>query len=270
MADEDNSETDKISKTELILSLIAEQGPKTEYDLYKQFPELSHGTTHFCLNKLAQYGSIAYTKNNHGKKQTKKLYHLTFIGTVTHIASFLYWKDMQLTDSQIEEHWKRFDEEDQEEILEFLSRQGRSLKYTLFEESKWLAERYPGIAAIFASIAYAICTDPPKPFRNLFVVAAFGTRKKKHPRLIGEITSEEKEEEPSKEELDELMQDAFRREFTRLFLEFIVVWRHNSKSTVNPKLQRLAEEALEEKKHETVGLERAIRLFGRQVNKNNT
>jgi len=60
------------------------------------------------------------------------------------------------------------------------------------------------------------------------------------------------------------MQDAFRREFTRLFLEFIVVWRSKSKSTVNPKLRRLAEEALEEKRHETVGLERAIRyLVGR-------
>jgi DNA-binding PadR family transcriptional regulator len=268
MADKNTPETGKISKTELILSLIAEQGPKTEYDLYKQFPKLSHGTIHFCLNKLTQYGSIIYTKNNHRKKQTKKIYNLTFIGAVTHIASFLYWKTMQLTDSQIEERWKRFDEEDQDEILEFLFRQGRSLKYPLFEESKWLAEHYPGIASIFASIAYTICTDPPKPFRNLLVVAAFGTRKKKNPRFIGERASED--EDPSKEELNELMQDAFRREFTRLFLEFIVVWRHNSKSTVNPRLRRLAEEALEEKRHETVGLERAIRLFGKQVNKNNT
>lgn len=268
MADEDNSETGKISKTELILSLIAEQGPKTEYDLYKQFPKLSHGTIHFCLNKLTQYGSITYTKNNHRKKQTKKLYHLTFIGAVTHIASFLYWKDMQLTDSQIEEHWKRFDEKDQDEILEFLFRQGRLLKYPLFEESKWLAEHYPGIASIFAYIAYTICTDPPKPFRNLLVVAASGTFRKKFPQLKGERTSEDNE--PSKEELNELNQSAFRREFTRLFLEFIVVWRSKGKSTINPKLQRLAEEALEEKKHETIGLERAIRLFGRQANKNNS
>ena len=268
MADEDNSETGKISKTELILSLIAEQGPKTEYDLYKQFPELSHGTIHFCLNKLTQYGSITYTKNNDRKKQTKKLYHLTFIGTVAHIASFLYWKDMQLTDSQIEEHWKRFDEENQDEILEFLFRQGRLLKYPLFEESKWLAEHYPGIVSIFAIIAYTIWTDPPKPFSNLLVVAASGAFRKKFPQLKGERTSED--EEPSKEELNELNQSAFRREFTRLFLEFIVVWRSKGKATVNPRLRRLAEEALEEKRHETVGLERAIQLFGRQVNKNNT
>jgi DNA-binding PadR family transcriptional regulator len=268
MADENTSETGKISKTELILSLIAEQGPKTEYDIYKQFPELSHGTIHFCLNKLTQYGSITYTKNNHRKKQTKKLYHLTFIGAVTHIASFLYWKDMQLTDSQIEEHWKRFEEENQDEILEFLFRQGKLLKYPLFEESKWLAEHYPGIAFIFASIAYMICTDPPKPFRNLLVVAASGAFRKNHPQLKGESTSED--EEPSKEELNELMQNAFRREFTRLFLEFIVVWRHKSKSIFNPRLRRLAEEALEEKKHETVRLELAVQRFGRPANKNDS
>jgi DNA-binding PadR family transcriptional regulator len=268
MADEDNSETGKISKTELILSLLAEQGPKTEYDLYKQFPKLSHGTIHFCLNKLTQDGSITYTKNNHRKKQTKKLYHLTFIGTATHIASFLYWQTMQLTDSQIEERWKRFDDQDQDEILEFLFRQGRLLKYALFEESKWLNERYPGIAFIFASIAYTICTDPPKPFRNLLVVAASDAFRKKLPQLKGEITSEEGE--PSKEEFDELMQNAFRKEFTRLFLEFIVIWSHNSKLTINPRLRRLAEEALEEKRHETVRLELAVRRFGRQANKNNS
>lgn len=263
MADEDNSERGKISKTELILSLIAEQGPKTEYDLYKQFPELSHGTIHFCLNKLTQYGSIAYTQDNHRKKQPKKLYYLTFIGTVTHIASFLYWQNLQLTDSQIEERWKHFDEEDQEEILEFLFRQGKLLKYALFEESKWLAEQYPRMASVFAIIANTICRDPPKPFRNLLVVAAFSSSRKKSPQLIGENAAEEKD--PSKEELNELMQDAFRREFTRLFFEFIVVGRRNSKSTVNPRLRRLAEEELEEKRHETVGLERAIQLFGRKT-----
>jgi DNA-binding PadR family transcriptional regulator len=266
MADEDNSETSKISKTQLILTLIAEQGPKTEYDLYKQFPELSHGTIHFCLNKLTQHGSITYTKNNDRKKQTKKLYHLTFIGTVAHIGSFLYWKDMQLTDSQMEEHWKSFEENDQDEILEFLSRQGKLLKYALFEESNWLAERYPGIASIFAIIAYTIWTDPPKPFRNFLVVAAAGAFRKRFPQLEGERTS--KDEELSKEGLIELSQGAFRREFTRLFLEFIVSWRHNSKSTFNPRLRRLAEEALEEKRNETVRLELAVRRFGRQANKN--
>ena len=46
---------------------ISRARPKTEYDLYKQLPKLSHGTIHFCLNKLTQYGSITYTKNNNKK-----------------------------------------------------------------------------------------------------------------------------------------------------------------------------------------------------------
>jgi hypothetical protein len=125
-----------------------------------------------------------------------------------------------------------------------------------------------GIASIFAIIAYTIWADPPKPYRNLLVVAASGAFRKKVPQRKDERASEE--EEPSKEELNELNQSAFRREFTRLFLEFIVVWRSKSKSTVNHRVRRLAEEAFEEKRHETVGLERAIRLFGGQVNKNNT
>src|SRR3990170_6402270 len=105
-------EAEDVSKTELILSYITEHGPKTEYDLYKQFPKLSHGTIHFCLNKLTQKGAISYIQSKHKKKQTKKLYHLTFIGTVTHVASVLYWRTMKLTDSQIEERWKQFGEQE--------------------------------------------------------------------------------------------------------------------------------------------------------------
>ncbi len=67
MLDAAEPETDKTPKTMLILSLLAEQGPKTEYDLYKQLPKLSHGTIHFCLNKLAQEGAITYTQNKHKK-----------------------------------------------------------------------------------------------------------------------------------------------------------------------------------------------------------
>ena len=174
-----NSETDKISKTELILSLIAEQGPKTEYDLYKQFPKLSHGTIHFCLNKLTHDGLINYTKNTHRKKQTKKLYYLTFIGTVTYVGSFLNWQTMELTDSQIAERWKHFDEEEQGEIIKFLSKQGELLKYALFEEGKWLAEHYSGIARVFVIIADSICRDPPQPYKNLLLVEGSRHNQKK-------------------------------------------------------------------------------------------
>ena len=56
-------------------------------------------------------------------------------------------------------------------------------------------------------------------------------------------------------------QDAFRREFTRLFFELIVFMKHDDKATTNLRLRRLAEEELEEKRHEAAGVELAIRLF---------
>src|SRR3990170_1909329 len=260
-----NSEIDEISKTELILSFLAEQGPKTEYDLYKQFPKLSHGTIHFCLNKLTQNGAITYIQSRHKKKQTKKLYHLTFIGTITHVASTLHWQTMKLTDSQIEERWKQFGEQEQEETIEFLGRQWKLLKYALFEESKWLADHYTGIARAFAIIAHIICSHPPQPYKNLLLAAATG---KKNHMLIG--GRKYKEKMPSDRELIELLQDAYRREFSRLFLESIIFMKHNDKATTNLRLRQLAKEELEEKRHETAGLELAIQLFSRGQNKNNS
>jgi DNA-binding PadR family transcriptional regulator len=253
-----NLEEDEIPKTQLILSLLAEQGPKTEYDLYKQLPKLSHGTIHFCLNKLTENGAITFTQNQQKNRKTKKQYYLTFIGTVTHVASSLYWQAMELTDIQIEERWKQFDEEEQEEIIEFLGRQGKLLKYALFEESQWLADHYPGMVRAFALIAYIICEHPPEPYKNLLLVAATG---KRHYVLFDWKKHEEKM--PSNRELFEQLQDAYRREFTRVFFETVVFMKHDGKATTNLKLRRLVEEEVEEQRRETAGLELAIQLFGR-------
>lgn len=254
-----NPESEEIPKTQLILSMLAEQGPRTEYDLYKQLPKMSHGTIHFCLNKLAENGSITYTKSQQKNRQTKKQYYLTFIGTVTHVASTLYWQDMELTENEIEERWKQFDEE-QEGIIEFLSRQGKLLKYALFEESQWLADRYPGIARAFALIACIICEQPPQPYKNLLLVAA---TKNSYETLFDRKKLEEKL--PRRQELFDRLQDAYKREFTTIFFEAVVLMKHNGKASKNLKLQRLAAEELEEQRRETAGLETAIQLFGRQT-----
>jgi DNA-binding PadR family transcriptional regulator len=255
-----NPEAEESPKTQLILSLVAEQGPKTEYDLYKQLPKLSHGTIHFCLNKLTENGAITYVQSQQENRKTKKQYYLTFIGTVTHVASSLYWQTLKLTDSETEERWRQFDEEEQEEIIEFLGRQGKLLKYALFEESRWLAGHYPGIARAFALIAYVICEHPPEPYKNLLVAAATG---KRHYLLFDWKKREEKI--PSNRELFEKLQEAYRREFTRLFFETVVFMKNNGKATTNLKLRRLVEGELEEQKHEMAGLELALQLFGRQA-----
>jgi len=264
MANGAKSETDEMSKTELLLSHIAEYGPKTEYELYKQFPKLSHGTIHFCLNKLAHDGLIAYSKTPSRKGQRRKQYFLTFIGTVSYVGSFLHWLDEELTDDQIAERWKYFDEEEQVEVIEFLSKQGKLLKYGIFEESKWLAEHYPGIARVLVLIAGFICRNPPQPYKNLLLVAAAHSTKHHSVPMDGKDV---KEKLRDSEEIMSSEQDAFREMFTRLFFELIVFMKHNSKVTANLRLRRLAEEELEEKRHEMVGVELAIRLFSGKTRK---
>jgi DNA-binding PadR family transcriptional regulator len=264
MADVATSETDQISKTELILSHIAEQGPKTEYDLYKQFPKLSHGTIHFCLNKLTHDGLITYSESQSRKGQRRKQYHLTFIGTVSYVGSFLHWLDEELTDDQLAERWKHFDKEEQGEIIEFLSKQGKLLKYGIFEESEWLAQHYQGITRVFVVLAEFICRNPPRPYKNLFLVAV-AQNARDHSVSIGGKGVEENL--PSSEELMSREQDAFREEFTRLFFELIVFMKHDDKPTANLKLRRLAEEELEEKRQETGRVELAIHLFGGKIRK---
>jgi len=264
MADEANSETDEISKTELLLSHLAEYGPKTEYELYKKFPKLSHGTIHFCLNKLTHDGKIAYSETPSRKGQRRKQYYLTFIGTVSYVGSFLYWINEELTDDQIADRWKRFDEEEQVEIIEFLFRQGKLLKYGIFEESKWLDQHYPGIARILVLIAEFICRNPPPPYRNLFLVAVVQNAKARSASMGGKSVEETL---PSSEQLISREQDTFREEFTRLFFELIVLMKHKSKAVANLKLRRLAEEELEEKRQEMRGLELSVQLFSGKTKK---
>ena len=176
------------------------------------------------------------------------------------MGSSLYWQAMELTDSQIEERWANFDDVEREEIIEFLSRQGKLLKYAVFEESKWLADLYPQIARASAIISFVICEHPPEPCKNLLLSMAAG---KKHYLLFD--WKELKEKMPSHQELIELLQEAYRREFTRLFFESIVVMKHNSKVTTNLKLQRLAQEELGKQKQDMAGLELVIQLFDKQA-----
>jgi DNA-binding PadR family transcriptional regulator len=67
-------------KTLTILTIIAEQGAKTEYELYKekQLEKLSRGTIHFCLNKL--YKELLLTIVTEEGPRIKKKHHLTFRG----------------------------------------------------------------------------------------------------------------------------------------------------------------------------------------------
>jgi len=264
MANDANLETGEMSKTELLLSHIAEYGPKTEYELYKQFPKLSHGTIHFCLNKLTHDGLIAYSQTPSRKGQRRKQYYLTFIGTVSYVGSFFHWLNEELTDDQIAERWKYFDEKGHEEIIEFLFKQGKLLKYEIFEESKWLSHHYSGIARIFVVIAEFICRNPPRPYKNLLLVAV-AQNAKDHSESVG--GKEVEKTLPRSEELMNREQDAFREEFTRLFFELIVFMKHDRKPTANLRLRRLAKEELEEKRQETRGLELAIHLFSGKTRK---
>jgi DNA-binding PadR family transcriptional regulator len=248
----DAYEGEDVSKTELILSYITEHGPKTEYDLYKQFPKLSHGTIHFCLDKLTHTGALTSVLRKSGAKRRKKLYHLTFVGTVLYLASFIPPPSVseKMTASEIRESWDRLEKEDRSEIIEILSKQGKLLEYAPFQEIRWLSDRVPKIITVFVVIANWIEENLSTPYVKKPIV-----------HLL--ILAERKEHVPTVEEMLERTQDAWRDEFTTRFFEVMRVLKHGGKMN-NRRLLRLGEEQLEERKRDLEELEYAVTLFSKQ------
>ena len=248
----DTYQAEDMTKTELILSYITEHGPKTEYDLYKQFPKLSHGTIHFCLDKLTHMGALTSVVRKSGAKRRKKLYHLTFVGTVLYLASCIPPAAVseKMTANEIRESWERLEKEDRSEIIKILSKQGKLLEYAPFQEIKWLSDRFPKIITVFVVIANWIAENLPTPYVKKPIVALL-------------IRAEKKESLPTKEEMLERTQDAWRDEFTTRFFEVMRVLKHEGKMN-NRRLCRLAEEQLAERKRDLEELEYAVKLFSKQ------
>ena len=159
-----------------------------------------------------------------------------------------------MAESEVAEYWENFDEETQGEIVAFLEKQGRLQKYVPFQEIRWLCDHYPRIVRGFLVIADTICHNPPSPYKKPLIVALF--------RAMREERSE-KEGGRTKDELIRREEEAFRDEFTDLFFQLIVFMKPVGK-TSNHRLRELAEERLEEKRHETIELEHAIKLFSKQ------
>ena len=246
-------EGEDVSKTVLMLSYITEHGPKTEYDLYKQFPKLSHGTIHFCLDKLTSSGALTSVVRKSGAKRRKKLYHLTFVGTVLYLASCIPPPSIseKMTASEIRESWDHLEKEDRSEIIKILSKQGKLLKYAPFEEIKWLSDRVPKIITVFVVIANWIAENLPTPYVKKPIIALLILAEEKEPRM------------PTVEEMLEKTQDAWRDEFTTRFFEVMRVLKHEGKMN-NRKLLRLAEEQLAERKRDLEELEYSVTLFSKQ------
>jgi len=118
-------DTEKLSKTALILAHMSEHGPKTEYDLYRELPGVSHGTIHYVLKNLNEQGALKLIPSNKGEKRPKKLYNLNFIGIVTSLASYFPRPEIGVAEGEEAEYWTNFEEEIQPEIMDFLERQGQ-------------------------------------------------------------------------------------------------------------------------------------------------
>ena len=248
----DTYEEEDMPKTELILSYITEHGPKTEYDLYKQFPKLSHGTIHFCLDKLTRRGALTSFQKKSRAKRRKKLYHLTFVGTVLYLASCVPQPPIseKMTASEIRESWDRLEKEDKNEIIRILSTQGKLLEYAPFQEIKWLSDRVPKIISVLVAIANWIAENLPTPYVKKPIMALLILAGEKEPHLL------------TVEEMWEMAQRAWRDEFTTRFFEALRILKHEGRMN-NRKLRRLAEAQLEERKRDLEELEYAVRLFGK-------
>ncbi len=150
----------KNPKTHSILALIAQQGPQTEYDLYKQkqLEKISRGTIHFCLNKLHQEGYLTPFNDSNENPRKKKLFHLTFRGAILYlntihlnplngIEALKLFKNRSLEDIRkareqfqeqfIVEHLDEF-----EKLTHVLEDWGKRLDYPLFEEIPWLVNHF--------------------------------------------------------------------------------------------------------------------------------
>jgi DNA-binding PadR family transcriptional regulator len=241
-------ETEKLSKTALIIAHISEHGPKTEYDLYRELPGVSHGTIHYVLKNLTEQGALNIIPSRKGEKRPKKLYNLNFIGTVTNLAAYFPRPEIGVAEGEEAEYWANFEEEIQPQIIEFLEKQGQLQKYVPFQEIRWLCEHFPGIVKGFIIIATTICNHPPFPLKK---------------PLAYLYRTTEKEEAKEKQDLICRTETAYREEFTDLFFQLLYLMRAK-KRTNNYKLRRLAEEHLEEKIHETYEIKHAIRLLGKQ------
>jgi DNA-binding PadR family transcriptional regulator len=247
-------ETEKLPKTALILDHIAEHGPKTEYDLYTELPGVSHGTIHFCLKKLTDEGGLTVISSRKREKRPRKLYNLTFIGTVTHLASYFPRPEIGIAEGEEAKYWASFDDEIQDEIVEFLEKQGGLQKYVPFQEIRWLCEHFPGIVRGLVVVATLICNSPPSPYKRPLVYLLFHATRKE------DLEKEEAEED---KHLPYRIEEAFKERFTDLFFQLMLFLKSKGR-TSNYKLRQLAEEHLEERIHETYYVKHAIELFGKQ------
>jgi DNA-binding PadR family transcriptional regulator len=247
-------EMEKLPKTALILEQIAENGPKTEYDLYTDLPELSHGTVHFCLKKLTGQGILTIVPTRKKDKRPKKLYNLTFLGTVTYLSSLCLQPEDDIPDAEVAEYWKDFDSKIQRGLVEFLEKQGRLLKYVPFQEIKWLVDHFPGIVRGILLVSTFLCRHPPPTYKKPLVYLLFHG-------LRG--TDLEKLEAEQKKNLTNRLEMIFEREFTDLFFQLMFFLRSKGR-TNNYRLRQFAEEHLEDRIHETVEIQNAVELFSRR------
>jgi DNA-binding PadR family transcriptional regulator len=254
-----DQETEKAPKTELIMTHIAKHGPETEYDLYKQLPNLSHGTIHYCLKKLTDDFVLKCSPSKSAKSRPKKLYQLTFLGTILHLTALvnvlLPWLKSEATEKQMDNFRERFDDGLQVEIVDFLEKQGRLLKYAPFQEVRWLLDHYPGIVAMFLVIADTICLNPPFPYKKPFSVMLF--------RAMREDDGLKERTKREEKDFLQLEDEAFRDQFTDLFFQSLFHMKAKGE-TNNNKLRQLAKEYLEDKRDEARHIEYAIKLFSKR------
>jgi DNA-binding PadR family transcriptional regulator len=245
---------EKVPKTALILGHISEHGPKTEYDLYRELPGISHGTIHYVLKNLTERGGLTIIPSKKREKHPKKLYNLNFIGVVTNLAAYFPRPEMGVAEGKETEYWDSFDDEIRDEIVEFLEKQGRLQEYVPFQEIRWLSEHFPGVVRGLVVVATLVCDSLPslheKPLSYLLFRAA---------------RKEDVEKDAAKEDkyLHYLVEEAFRRKFTDLFFQLMFFLKSRGR-TNNYRLRQFAEEYLEDRIHETVEIKHGVELFGRR------
>jgi DNA-binding PadR family transcriptional regulator len=245
---------EKVPKTAIILGHISEHGPKTEYDLYRELPGISHGTIHYVLKNLTERGGLTIIPSKKREKHPKKLYNLNFIGVVTNLASYFPRPEMGVAEGKEAEYWDSFGDEIRDEIVEFLEKQGRLQEYVPFQDIRWLSEHFPGAVRGLVVVATLVCDGLPSLHEKPLSYLLFRVARKE------DVEKERAEEDKY---LHYLVDEAFRRKFTDLFFQLMFFLKSKGR-TNNYRLRQFAEEYLEDRIHETVEIKHGVELFSRR------
>lgn len=177
-----------------LLSFIAENGPKTLYEIHKE-KGMRRSSVHLALEILNEKNLICLDIEESRKRdRNAKVYALTIKGLIVFLSNYNLpkspagWRARALPSESLEEAIKKLEEKLKREFgiyrlevdrfKEILKKNGELLQYPLFLHCHSFEQTIPDIYENFIKIAQRILEEPPSKW-HILSVNRFRTKKKK-------------------------------------------------------------------------------------------